>query len=72
LNVSKSASLRTEQRGKAHDYVPQEIDINRSKVHHMWRIEVDGKEHKIELLVSYVSGMKRVLKDGFLLYEKQM
>ncbi len=38
----------------------------------MWRVELDGKEHKIELLVSYVSGMKRVLKDGYLIYEKQM
>lgn len=38
----------------------------------MWKIELDGKPHKIELLVSSMSGMKRILKDGYLIFEKQM
>jgi hypothetical protein len=38
----------------------------------MWKIELDGKPHKIELLTSSMSGMKRILKDGYLVFEKQM
>ena len=38
----------------------------------MWKIELDEKPHKVELLVSSVSGMKRILKDGYLVFEKQM
>lgn len=33
---------------------------------------MEGKPHKIELLVSNMSGMKRILKDGYLIFEKQM
>jgi len=38
----------------------------------MWRIEIEGKAHKIELFTSTVSGKKRVLKDGYLVLEKKM
>eukprot|EP00826_Nyctotherus_ovalis_P053565 TRINITY_DN6982_c0_g7_i3.p1 TRINITY_DN6982_c0_g7~~TRINITY_DN6982_c0_g7_i3.p1 ORF type:complete len:395 (-),score=71.32 TRINITY_DN6982_c0_g7_i3:83-1267(-) len=38
----------------------------------MWRLEIEGKDHKIELLTSTVSGKKRVLKDGYLVVEKQV
>jgi hypothetical protein len=38
----------------------------------MWKIQLDGKQYKIELLISSMSGMKRILKDGYLIFEKQM
>jgi len=38
----------------------------------MWKIELDRQPHKIELLVSSVSGMKRILINGHLILEKQL
>jgi hypothetical protein len=38
----------------------------------MWIIEVEGKQHKIELLISLMSRTKRLLIDGYLVVEKKI
>lgn len=44
----------------------------RSKTQYIWRIEINSKEHRVDLLVSYLSGMRRILIDGNMVFEKQM
>lgn len=46
--------------------------ISRTKLQYLWVVEFNGKEHKIELLHSTISGMKRVRIDGNVVFEKRM
>eukprot|EP01022_Parablepharisma_sp_SALTPOND_P019953 TRINITY_DN3509_c0_g1_i1.p1 TRINITY_DN3509_c0_g1~~TRINITY_DN3509_c0_g1_i1.p1 ORF type:complete len:773 (+),score=73.42 TRINITY_DN3509_c0_g1_i1:8566-10884(+) len=45
---------------------------NRSKVHYTWRFKLDGKEHCVELMVSYLTACRRVFQDGVMVFEKRM
>jgi len=38
----------------------------------LWVLEIDGKEHRIELLISNLSGKKRVRRDGKVVFEQNM
>jgi len=43
----------------------------RSKKRYIWKFSIDGREHTIDLVISYLSGKKKITQDGKLLYEGQ-
>lgn len=45
--------------------------VKKSKKRFVWRFSIDGKEHTIELVISFLSGKKKITHDGRLLYEGQ-
>jgi len=45
--------------------------IKKSKRHFIWKFEIEGKPHRAEIVVSYMSGKKKVVVDGSTLYEGQ-
>lgn len=54
-------------------YFPQTPSSNllayRSKRHFAWRFEINGKPHRVDFTVSFISGKKKLISDGALLYE---
>jgi len=58
---------------KALHYDVQDIGkhVKKSKRRFLWRFSIDGKEHSVELIVSYLSGKKKVTHNGSVLYEGQ-
>lgn len=45
--------------------------VKKSKKRFIWKFSIDGREHTIDLVISYLSGKKKITQDGKLLYEGQ-
>mmetsp|Transcript_22497 Transcript_22497/g.19464 ORF Transcript_22497/g.19464 Transcript_22497/m.19464 type:complete len:83 (+) Transcript_22497:82-330(+) len=45
--------------------------IKKTKRRFIWRFSIDGHEHQVELTVSYLSGKKKVVHNGSILFENQ-
>jgi len=45
--------------------------MKKSKKRFIWKFQVDGHEHVLEMFVSYMSGKKQIILDGRSLYEAQ-
>lgn len=43
----------------------------RSKRRFTWKFSIDGREHMVDLVISYLSGKKKITHNGKLLYEGQ-
>lgn len=45
--------------------------MKKSKKRFLWKFQVDGQEHVLEMFVSYLSGKKQILLNGRSIYEAQ-
>jgi hypothetical protein len=45
--------------------------MKKSKKRFIWKFQIDGHEHVLEMFVSYMSGKKQIILDGRSVYEAQ-
>jgi hypothetical protein len=43
----------------------------RTKKHYVWEFTIDDKHHKVEMYDSKMSGKKKVIKDGKVIFEDE-
>jgi hypothetical protein len=46
--------------------------LKKSKKHYVWKIEVDGDTHVLEFMDSILSGKKKIIKNGLIVFERQL
>jgi hypothetical protein len=46
--------------------------LKKSKKQYIWKMSVDGDNHTIEFLDSVLSGKKKIIKNGLVVFERQL
>jgi hypothetical protein len=46
--------------------------IKKSKMQYVWKMSVDGETHTVEFTDSVLSGKKKIIKNGLVVFERQM